>query len=148
MPRLSKLEPILRGPDGKEFAVLGLFRSKMSTTTDPGRSSQQIVYVLLDLRLPLLGRPAIQDLQIFTEVDAVSTYHLTDSQVYSVFSSLFTGLGKFSGPPYQTRLRDDAVPYSLTTPRRVPIPMIERVATELRRMETFGIIRKVDELTD
>ena len=91
MPKLSKPERILRGPDGKELAVLGLFRSKMSTTTDPGRLSQQIVYVVRDLRLPLPGRPAIQDLQIFNEVVTVSTNQLNDSRVYSVFPSLFTG---------------------------------------------------------
>ena len=44
--RLSKVEGILWGPDGKELSVLGLFHSKMSMTVEPNRSSQQIVYIV------------------------------------------------------------------------------------------------------
>ena len=59
MPTLSKLNRILRGPDGKKRSVLGLFHSRMSTTSQSDYPSQQTIYTVRDLRLPLLGRPAI-----------------------------------------------------------------------------------------
>ena len=115
-PRLSKPECIFRGPDGRKLSIMGVFRARLSTTAETDCPSQQTIYIVRGLRLPLLGRPAVQDLQIFSEVDAVLMDKLTDSQINDAFPTLFTGLGKFSGPPYRIRLKDDAVPYSLTTP--------------------------------
>ena len=99
-PRLSKPERILRGPDGKELSLLGQFRAEMSTTTATNHQSQQTIYVVRGLRLPLLGRPALQDLQVFSRVDTVLTNRLTGSEINHTFPSLFTGLGKFTGPPH------------------------------------------------
>ena len=39
-------------------------------------------------------------------------------------------------------------PYSIHTPRRVPIPLLPKVKQELERMEKLGVISKIDEPTD
>ena len=57
------------------------------------------------------------------------------------FQDFFTGLGKLRGPDYVIKVKPEAKPYALSTPRRVPVPL-------LSRMEQMQIISKVDELTE
>lgn len=40
-------------------------------------------------------------------------------------------------------LKEDAKPYSVAAPRRIPIPLLPRVEEELRRMEENSIIERV-----
>ena len=63
------------------------------------------------------------------------------------FPSLFQGLGKLEGD-YKIELRDDAEPFSLSTPRRVAIPLLKSVQRELDRMEKMGVIAKVNQPTE
>ena len=70
-----------------------------------------------------------------------------DSQtIQAKFPSLFKGLGTL-GDAYTIKLTEDAIPYSLCTPRNVAIPLREKVKSELNRMETNGIISRVTEPT-
>ena len=70
-----------------------------------------------------------------------------DSQtILDKFPSLFKGLGTL-GDAYTIKLTEDAVPYSLCTPRNVAIPLREKVIIELNRMEANGIISRVTEPT-
>ena len=151
-PSLAKPNRLLRGPDGRKLSVQGLFETLLSTTKTLkfDHSSRQTVYVVRGLQLPLLGRPAIAALHLFSQIDAIppDTRKLSEAQIYTHFSRLFSGLGEFRGRAHRIHLRANAIPYSLTTPRRVPLPMRDRVAAELKRMETLGVIRKVDEPTD
>ena len=59
---------------------------------------------------------------------------------------MFKGLGNI-GEEYVIRLKGDAVPYSLYTPRNVALPLREKVREELNHMETLGVISKVTEPT-
>ena len=63
------------------------------------------------------------------------------------FPQLFHGLGCMTGA-YQIQLKDNAVPFSLCVPRRVPIALIPKVQSELQRMEQKGVISQVKEPTD
>ena len=51
---------------------------------------------------------------------------------------------------YRIQLSEEAhvVPYSLQTPRRVPIPLLPKVKAQLERMKALGVISKLDEPTD
>ena len=62
--------------------------------------------------------------------------------------TLFGGLGRMSGGDYSIQLRGDAVPFALSTPRRVSIPLMDVVKRELQRMEDLQVIRRVDTPTD
>ena len=59
---------------------------------------------------------------------------------------LFEGLGNF-GEEYTIRIKDEAQPHALYTPRSVPFPLREKVRRELDRMEKLGVISKVDKPT-
>ena len=50
--------------------------------------------------------------------------------------------------PIDIKLRADIEPYSIKTPRRIAIPLMPKVETELKRMESRDIIVKVEEPTD
>ena len=49
--------------------------------------------------------------------------------------TLFGGLGRMSGGDYIIQLREDAVPFALSMPRRLSIHLMDGVKRELHRME-------------
>ena len=72
----------------------------------------------------------------------------TDKQnLTQQFPKLFTGLGKLEGE-YSIRLKVKVKPYALSTPRRVPIPLMDAIKEELERTEKLEVISKVTEPTD
>ena len=50
--------------------------------------------------------------------------------------------------PIKIRRRDDATPYSISTARRMPLPLLPKVEQELQRMEGNGVIKRITEPTD
>ena len=48
---------------------------------------------------------------------------------------------------YQVKLKPDAEPFALFTPRNVPIPLRPKVQEELSRMESLGVISRVEQPT-
>ena len=106
------------------------------------------------LQTSLLERPAIQALHVLQrpQVDSLSAM-TTDNprfknNVISDDPQLFTGLGEMHGTPHHIHLADNATPYSLCAPRRVPVPLIAKVDDTLGKMESQGIIRQIDEPTE
>ena len=70
------------------------------------------------------------------------------NDVISDYPQLFTGLGEMHGTPHHIHLADNATPYSLSMPRRVPVPLIAKVDPTLGKMESQGVIRRIDEPTE
>ena len=56
---------------------------------------------------------------------------------------IFCGLGNL-GDEYEVKLDENVIPYSLHTPRNVPLSQCEKVKEELERMEALGVIAKVE----
>ena len=83
------------------------------------KSATQQVFVVRDLQHKLLGLPAIRDLEIITGINAIE-FRIPDQ-----YPALFTGLGTSKGE-YTIKLKPDAQPFSLFTPRNVPIPLREK----------------------
>ena len=102
------------------------------------RSSQQDVFVVKGLKRNLLGLPAITALELIARVDSL----MDQTEIMALFPKVFTGLGDL-GEPYQISLKEDAVPYALCTPRRVPLALRGRVKAELDKMEAQGVNSKV-----
>lgn len=65
-------------------------------------------------------------------------------EVKSLYTRVFAGLGCLQGT-YKIKLTEDAKPYVLSLPCRVPIPLIDKVKKEFQRMEALGVIAPIDE---
>ena len=59
------------------------------------------------------------------------------------FSKLFKGLGKLDGPDYVIKLKPNAKPHALCTPRGVPVPLLSQVREELSQMEQMDLLTTV-----
>ena len=49
--------------------------------------------------------------------------------------------------PVNIKISETATPYHVNVARRVPIPLLPKVESELRRMERDGVIKKITEPT-
>lgn len=136
-----KLKPARRpldGPNGKPLIVVGMVQLKM---TFKGRESFEDVYILRTLKSPLLGKPAIEKLDVLAEL-AAKVGAIEKGNIESEYPNLFRGLGTLKGE-YDVKLKPDAKPFALTSPRRVPLPLYEKTKQELLRMQTEGVISPV-----
>ena len=105
----------------------------------------QTVYVVPDLHMPLLGRPAIQILEPVKRVGSVEDKTF-DTQ--KAFPALFQNLGKLQRP-YHIQMKEGVKPFALTVLRCVPVATpLTRVKAELERMRQLGVIVPVREPTD
>ncbi len=89
----------------QQTSVCGKFQGSLQRNIT---KTKQDIYVVRGLQKPLLGRPAIEALRVVT-------IHFPTK---SGGRDLFEGLGKLQDN-YQIKLKDDARPFALTTPRRV-----------------------------
>ena len=103
---------------------------------------KQTIFVVRDLRRNLMGLPAITSLDVARQIGET----IVASNVKEHFPKMFDGLGNL-GEEYLIKLKGDAVPYSLFTPRNVAIPVREKVREELIRMEALGVVSKVTQPT-
>ena len=138
--QLRPAKKILSGPSNKILPVKGQFEATLKCGD---REVKEDVFVVRRLRKALLGRPAIESLGLLCRVNTVRS----EKDLRRQFPKLFSGLGKLQGE-YRIELRNDAKPFALNTPRRVAIPMLPKVRAELERMETLGVVRRVQEPTD
>ena len=122
----------------EHFLRLARFTQKWQSSTllTTPRNRQSMWYV--DCRCHYWGdlqfKPSII---ILSQLDSLpASSGLLESEL--VFPSLFSGLGVVKGPPHKIRLQDNTSLYSLMTPRRVPLPMVEKVAEELKKWRSRG----------
>lgn len=139
MPVLHKPEKPLLGPGRIQLQVAGYAKMQLAYK---GKQTEEKVYVVKNLSTPLLGLPAITALGLLIRVDSV-----TMDSLKATYPKLYKGLGDIQ-QPYHIELKPDAVPFSLKTPRRIPLPLIGKVKEELQRMEEMGVIRRVEEPTE
>lgn len=138
---LDPSQKSLKGPNNARLDVVGQF---LSTLQRGDKTVQETVYVIKQLTQPLLGRPSIEKLGILSRIDTVSSHH---SHIVDRFPEVFSGLGKLSAE-YHIELREDAKPYAFSTSRRVAIPLLPAVKQELERMESMGVISRIQTPTD
>lgn len=140
--KLQRNDKTLCGPSNSKLHVFGKFQCTLESNN---KICVQDVYVVRGLTEALLGRPAIQELEILQQVNVSA---LSASERYrKKFPKLFNGLGKTDWE-YKISLDSQAKPYSITVPRRVPIPLMPKLKAELERMQNKGVISKVDEPTE
>ena len=140
-PTLSPPERTLHGPSNDKLLVKGKFTATLGNGI---RETEQELFVVEDLHRHLLGRPAIEALDLVIRVGSVR--ESTKSPVVH-YPNLFRGLGKLNGA-YTIELKEGAKPFTMTVPRRVAIPLMQPVKDELSRMVKLGVITRVREPTD
>ena len=143
LPALDKSKKRLYGPGDTILDVLGCFKAKL---TYRDRATRTTVYVVNGQKAGLLSRNDSLALGLVKfPIDSVTD---AESEWERKHPELFKGLGQLKNCTHTIQLMDGADPFTLYAARRVPIPLEKAVETELRAMETSGVIRKVDEPTD
>ena len=71
---------------------------------------------------------------------------LRKEDILETYTNVFTGIGKFPGPPYKFQLKPNAKPARHAL-RRVPIHLQEAFHQEIRNLECLGILEPVKEVT-
>ena len=59
----------------------------------------------------------------------------------------FVKLSDFQTIEYHISLQEGAKPFTLSTPRRIPLPLMPKFKPELQRMEELGTIKRVEQPT-
>ncbi|XP_046863284.1 uncharacterized protein K02A2.6-like [Xenia sp. Carnegie-2017] len=137
----------LFGPNQAKLSVKGKIRATLRTATS--KTTEQDIYIVKNLKEPLLGRPAINALDLIVTVEAIQSNDASDmeEEIKVTYPNLFKGLGELDGE-CNIKLKPGAIPFALTTPRRIPLTMTKKVRDELTRMEKLGVISKVNIPTD
>ena len=116
----------LQGPRKTQLEVCGQFTGTLKKDT---QVVEEEIYVVKNLHMPLLVLPAITSLDLVTKICGIQ---LDKDTVVSKFPKLFTGLGKLQGE-YNIMLSDNAVPFAMTTPRCIPLPLMTPVKEQLKK---------------
>ena len=99
------------------------------------------VFVVRRLSHALLGRPAIESLGLVSSVIQCNQRVV----YYGNFRRYLTDSGNWRAT---TQSHCEMVPYALTTPRRVAIPLLPKGKSELECMERMGVVSHVQVPTD
>ena len=131
-PKIHTTQAKLESPGGK-VETLGQFVAKTSWR---GKQTNLRMFVLKNKTDCLLSRSAALTLGLVKRLDEMK-------------DAAFGDVGKpVDCQPVKIELKEDAEPYSISVPRRVPIPLLPKVEKELDRMLSQGIIARVTEPTD
>ena len=151
---LSKSDRELVGAGDVPLVILGC--TVMNLTLAETVIKEQ-VYIVRGASKLLLGVLAIRSLGLIHEIPG--TYSVkavnqmpdnhplrsgTKEDIVRQYPMLFEGLGKLEGE-HTIHLKEGATPFCLTTPRRVPLPLMKKVQGEIKRMEQLDVIEPIDE---
>ena len=142
-PSLSKCTKTLMGPCKHKLCCLGNFTVKFCVDE---KVIRELIYIVKDLERPLLGRDTAQELKSINRVDTVSSDDYK-TRMASKHHQLFTLLGQMKDS-YTITLKEDAKPFAISVPRKVPLPLYQKTKKELDRMLETGVISPVDQPTD
>ena len=132
LPILQQVSTNLRGPDRKPLATVGVIEASVSK----GAVKTKSHFYMLEQATPLLCKETSVALGIVAFISSVDDY-----------PELFSGLGEMP-VPYTITLREDAKPYAVSAPCRVPLPLMDKVKEELNRLESLEVIKRVTEPSD
>ncbi|XP_064483016.1 uncharacterized protein K02A2.6-like [Ornithodoros turicata] len=139
---LGKPDMVILGPARQRLDVVGTLHS---TVAFQGKSVEANLYVTKGLDEPLLGLDLIERLDILRQVNGAYVGSLLDPVNES--SELFQGLGQ-TLYECKIRLKSEVEPIAVASPRRIPAPLLKAVENQLLKMESEGVITRVDEPSD
>ncbi|UYV65638.1 K02A2.6-like [Cordylochernes scorpioides] len=124
----------------KKIEVNGMFQAFLESKR---QKCEETIYIVKGVARPLLSCRASEILGLVRRINIVKDHAPTKLDPMLKFPKLFNGLGKIN-IPYEIKLKEGAKPYSIYTPRRVPIPLMKELQMELERMTSNGVIEKVE----
>ena len=130
------------GPCNYKLNCVGKFDAKLRSCN---ASIDDEMFATDGLDRPLLGRKACRSLNLIQNLAEIK--NVTNASNMQQYPTLFSGLGKLEGE-YHISLKEDAKPFALTVPRKVPLPLLSKTKKEIDRMLKLGVIRPVQEPTD
>uniref|UniRef100_A0A0A9YGK9 RNA-directed DNA polymerase n=1 Tax=Lygus hesperus TaxID=30085 RepID=A0A0A9YGK9_LYGHE len=139
---LHRTSVTIRGANKALLDVKGVIHAKLSYKNI---ETVQKVYVVGDANCALLGRPAIEALNIIPSIREVVSYD--HSVIQNEFKDIFCGLGNLK-KEYNIELKEGSVPYAISTPRAVPLPLMKLVEEELKDMVSKKVIAPVEGATE
>ena len=115
MGKLQKSSRELFGPGQSKLSVKGVIKGNLKTGS--GKTTTQEVYVMKNLKEPLLGRPAIDALNLVQKVETIHSNHSAsiEQEAKTMYPKLFKGLGELEGE-FSIKLTPGSTPYAITTP--------------------------------
>ncbi|KAL1484982.1 hypothetical protein MTO96_032257 [Rhipicephalus appendiculatus] len=119
--------------------------SNERTESDHIDNGQGQITMATDLTLETAVQKARQT-EAVRKQQAVPVTEDSREKYQAKFPELFAGIGEMQGE-YHIKLKPEARPVSVTTSRRVPLPLLGKVEAQLKEMEGNGIIIKVEEPT-
>lgn len=138
--KMKSTEIVLKGAGNVNLNVLG----KCTVLLQKGNIfHKEDIFIVENQNEPLLGRGGIAAFELIKEIEEITT---TNKWVSS-YPEVFKGLGVFK-ETYSIKLQENATPYAISCPRRIPIPLKDKVKNELKKMEKDGIITSIREPTE
>lgn len=137
---LGKPTKVLYGVGHQPLGVLGSFSC---TLQHKNKLTTEEIFVIPTLTEALLSINAIEGLHLATRVAGIAGH----ADFRAEFPRLFQGLGKMENE-FDIKLKPGIKPFNLSTPRRIPLPLMDKVKEELANMEACGVISKVDKPTE
>ena len=128
---LKSTDKVLMGPCNYKMNCIGTFSSQLR---HEDKTTTEEIFVVKGFQRSLLGRQAVQNLNLLNRVDALNSNGMKES-VKEKYPNLFTGLGQIKDQEYDIKITHEATPFAITVPRQVPIPLRKETERELQRME-------------
>ncbi|UYV67682.1 K02A2.6-like [Cordylochernes scorpioides] len=140
--KLCKPDIQLLGPRQVKLHVIGKFTALIEKD---GRSIPGEIFVVPQLMQPLLSGKACESLNLIKILQSIEKRNSLNP--FEEYPKLFTGLGTLQGS-YTIKLKDESQPHAIYTPRRIPIPLLNKTKEQLDQMVEKGVIEKVEQPTD
>ncbi|UYV79648.1 K02A2.6-like, partial [Cordylochernes scorpioides] len=140
--KLCKPDIQLLGPRQVKLHVIGKFTALIEKD---GRSIPGEIFVVPQLMQPLLSGKASESLNLIKRLQSIEKRNSLNP--FEEYPKLFTGLGTLQGS-YTIKLKDESQPHAIYTPRRIPIPLLNKTKEQLDQMVEKGVIEKVEQPTD
>ncbi|UYV66978.1 K02A2.6-like, partial [Cordylochernes scorpioides] len=140
--KLCKPDIQLLGPRQVKLHIIGKFTALIEKD---GRSIPGEIFVVPQLMQPLLSGKASESLNLIKRLQSIEKRNSLNP--FEEYSKPFTGLGTLQGS-YTIKLKDESQPRAIYTPRRIPIPLLNKTKEQLDQMVEKGVIEKVEQPTD
>ena len=136
---MNKPDRVLLAANTKPLNVKGFINCKITSSV---KASDEKIYVVQNLKTPLLGKPAINSLEIISFAESIDS-NAYKQHVIERFPKLFRGLGQVKDFEYTIKLDVNARPFAISSPRRVAIPLLPAFRCALDTKLKDGVIRQL-----